>query len=203
MAELAPTTGYPIALTTGRPASSNRLWAIPIIGITVKFIILIPHYIVLYVLFLVTLVAHLVIWIPVLFTARYPDWAWTLTAGLLRWYARVTFYTYGIRDNYPEFSMDAPGDILFERPETSSRFWAIPIIGVTLKFIILIPHYIILYVLGIVAGICQLVIWIPVLFTGQYPGWAFTLNAGLTLWTTRVYAYTLGLTDQYPPFSMS
>src|SRR5437588_693851 len=89
------------------------------------------------------------------------------------------------------------------RPPSSSRFWAIPIIGAFVKGIILIPHLIILYVLGIVVGVSHLVIWIPVLFTGQYPDWAFPLVSGIILWGTRVYAYFLGLTDRYPPFSLS
>jgi hypothetical protein len=42
-----------------------------------------------------------------------------------------------------------------------------------------------------------------VLFTGQYPGWGFSLTAGTLRWTMRVYAYVYGLTDQYPPFSLS
>jgi hypothetical protein len=77
------------------------------------------------------------------------------------------------------------------------------VVGAFVKFIILIPHLIVLYVLGIVVGLCMLVIWIPVLFAGQYPQWAFRLVAGTTLWTMRVYAYLAGLTDSYPPFSFS
>jgi hypothetical protein len=194
---------YPIVLGLSRPLSSNRLWAIPFFGLLVKLIILIPHFIVLYVLSIVLYLAHLVIWIPVLFTGRYPDWAWGLNAGTIRWSTRVYLYLFGLIDEYPAFSMDAPGDIQIERPESSSRFFAIPIIGILAKSIILIPHFIVLYVLGFVIGICQLVIWIPVLFTGQYPGWAFQLVGGFTLWFGRVYAYLLGLTDSYPPFSFS
>src|SRR2546421_328295 len=89
------------------------------------------------------------------------------------------------------------------KPVAVGRFWAIPIVGILVKAIILIPHFIVLYVLGIVVGICQLVIWIPVLFAGEYPAWAYQLVSGYTLWTIRVYAYLLGLTDAYPPFAFS
>jgi hypothetical protein len=195
--------GYPIVLSTARPESSNRFWAIPIVGILVKCIILIPHFIVLYVLGIVSGLAHLVIWAFVLFTGQYPEWGFNLTAGYLRWAARLTLYVYGITDNYPAFSMDAPGDIVIPRPASSSRFFAIPVVGAFVKFIILIPHLIVLYVLGIVVGLCMLVIWVPVLFAGQYPQWGFQLVAGTTLWTMRVYAYLAGLTDSYPPFSFS
>jgi hypothetical protein len=197
------TGSYPILLGLTRPISSSRLWAIPVFGLFVKAIILTPHSIVLNALGFATLVAHLVIWIPVLFTGRYPDWAWVLTAGTLRWSTRVSQYLLGLTDTYPAFSMHAPGDIQIERPESSSRFFAVPVIGSFVKGIILIPHVIVLYVLGFVVMICELVIWIPVLFTGQFPGWAFQLVSGYVLWSSRVGAYLLGLTDSYPPFSFS
>jgi|ERR1051326_714967 hypothetical protein len=202
MAELTA-GGYPIAYTTTRPLSNNRFWAIPIIGILVKAIILIPHFIILYVLGIVVGIAQLVIWIWVLFGGRYPDWAFGLNAGYVRWITRLQTYIYGITDAYPAFSMDAPGDVYFERPDTSTRFWAIPIIGIIAKCIILIPHLIVLYALGIAVGACQLVIWVWVLFGGTYPGWAFTLVAGTITWTARVYGYGFGLTDRYPPFSFT
>jgi Domain of unknown function (DUF4389) len=198
------TTGaYPISLTTVRPPSSSRFWAIPIIGILIKAIILIPHAIILYVLGIVLAITHLVIWIWVLFGARYPDWAFGINAGYIRWFTRVYLYGYGLNDTYPAFSMDAPGDIFIARPERSSRFWAIPIIGIFVKYIILIPHLIVLYALSIAVAACQLVIWIWVLFGGEYPQWAFTLVGGFILWTARVYSFGLGLTDSYPPFSFS
>jgi hypothetical protein len=203
MSDVVPAAAYPIALTSDRPATSSRFWAIPILGFLIKIPILIPHYVVLYVLFLVLGVAHLVIWIPVLFTGRYPGWAFDLSAAALRWTIRVSLYLYGITDAYPAFGMDAPGDLHIERPPTSSRFFAIPLIGAVVKYILLIPHFVILYVLGLVVGVCMLVIWIPVLFTGQYPAWAFQLVAGTTLWAARVYGYLLGVTDRYPPFSFA
>src|SRR5207244_2740586 len=92
--QMQPTTGYPIVLGTGKPVSVNRFWAIPIVGAFVKLIILIPHFIVLYVLAIVTFLAHLIIWIPVLFTGQYPEWAFNLTAGVLRWSQRLILYFY-------------------------------------------------------------------------------------------------------------
>lgn len=196
-------TGYPIVLSTGKPESVNRVWAIPLVGFFVKVIILIPHFVVLYVLGIANGVAHLVIWIPVLFTGHYPEWGFNLSAGVLRWSQRLIVYLYGLSDNYPAFSMGVAGDIVIPRPEFSSRFFAIPLLGIFVKMIILIPHFIVLYVLGIVVALCQLVIWIPVLFTGSYPNWAYQLVSGYILWATRVYAYVLGLTDSYPPFAFS
>jgi Domain of unknown function (DUF4389) len=196
-------SAYPVDLGLSRPVASARFWAIPLIGIFVKGIILIPHLIIIYVLTYVVGLVQLVIWIPVLFGGRYPDWAFGLVAGYLRWAIRISLYFYGVTDAYPAFGMNAPGDVVIAHPAVSSRFFAIPIIGAFVRWALLIPHFIILYALSIAVGACQLVIWIPVLFTGQYPGWAFTLVAGTVLWATRVYAYLLGLTDTYPPFSFT
>ena len=201
MAEL--TTGtYSVALTAVRPPSSSRFWAIPIIGILVKTIILIPHFIILYVLGIVVNVAQLVIWVPVLFMGGYPDWAYSLVAGYLRWAARVAIYFLGVSDTYPPFSMDAPGDVFIAKPASSNQAFAIPIFGLLARLILLIPHFVVLFGIFYAIYICQLVIWIPVLFAGRYPGWAFALSAGLVQWYVRVYAYVYGLTDTYPPFPL-
>jgi Domain of unknown function (DUF4389) len=194
---------YPVVFTAERLDSSSRFFAIPIIGLLAKLIILIPHFIILYVLGGVLGLAHLVIWVPVLFGGRYPDWGFSLSAGVVRWAMRVYLYIFGLNDQYPAFSFDAPGDISIAFPESSNRLWAIPLFGFVIKYIILIPHFIILYVLSLAVNVCQLVTWIPVLFTGQYPDWGFQLVSGLVIWNTRVLAYLLGLSDRYPPFSMS
>jgi len=201
--ELAASASYPVALNSSLPPTSSRFWAIPVIGFLVKGIILIPHFIVLYFLYLAVAVCQLVIWVWVLFGGRYPDWAFALVAGYVRWAMRLYIYFLGIRDNYPAFSMEIEGDPLIERPLSSSRFFAIPLIGFLAKYIILIPHWIILGALGYAVGFCQLVIWIWVLFGGHYPGWAYTLNAGTLQWSLRVLTYFLGLTDRYPPFSFT
>jgi hypothetical protein len=192
---------YPVRMTLSQPEGSTRFWAVPLIGFLIKWLILIPHLIVLYVLGITVFLAVLIIWIPVLFTARYPDWAFSLVGGYIRWLTRILLYFYGLTDAYPAFSFDAPGDMLIERPESSSRFFAILLIGGIVRYILLIPHYIILYALSIAVGACQLVIWVWVLFGGQYPTWAFTLVGGTVTWSTRVTAYFFGLTDRYPPFS--
>src|SRR5688572_10096557 len=131
MADLATATtpSYPIALTAGPPETSSRFFAILAIGYIVKLIILIPHALILYVLNIVMSLSQLVIWIPVLFGGRYPDWAYALNAGTIRWYTRYAWYFLGLSDKYPEFSMDAPNDLFIEQPATSNRWWAFPLLG--------------------------------------------------------------------------
>src|SRR5260370_10798760 len=93
--------------------------------------------------------------------------------------------------------------MIFERQETYIRFWAIPVIGIFAKSIILIPHIVVLYVLGLIVNVVQLVTWIPVLSGGRYPLWGYQLVGGWIRWSARVAAFAFGLTDQYPPFSLA
>ena len=87
-------------------------------------------------------------------------------------------------------------------PEVHNRFWAVPVLGIVVKLILLIPHLIILSILGQVAALLFLITWIPVLFGGRYPSWGYEVIGGTLRWNTNVNAYLYGLTDRYPPFSL-
>ncbi len=201
-------TGYPVHVEFPILENHNKFYAIPIVGYVVRMVMLIPYIIVLAVLGLVVYVCQLVVWFPVMTTGQYPAWAYRLNTGLIRYVKRFSSFQYGLTDTYPSFSLeDHPGDgdamVVFEPQQSYSKFWAIPIVGIVVKEIILIPHIIILYILTYVVGIVQLVTWIPVLFGGKYPLWGYQLVGGYIRWSARVLAYGLGLTDLYPPFSLS
>lgn len=95
-----------------------------------------------------------------------------------------------------------PVAIDFIIPARHSRFLAIPLVGFLLRHLFLIPHYIVLPLLGILVSLSQLVLWLPVLIGGHYPKWGYALVGGYLRWTTRVLAYSFGLTDAYPPFTL-
>ena len=207
MAMTADEQAYDVQVEFTVPEWHNRFWAIPILGIVVKLILLIPHMLILsYVVSLLVLVT----WIPVLFGGRYPSWGYELIGGYLRWYTNANAYISGLTDRYPPFRFGkAAGDeepyevdVDFNVPEEHNRFWAIPIIGMLVKLIILIPHLILLYVITIVAAVLGLVTWIPVLLNGHFPSWGYEIIGGYFRYYTRVSAYMYGLTDQYPPFRL-
>ncbi len=210
MATTADEQAYDVQVEFTVPAEHNRLWAIPVLGILVKLIILIPHLLILSVLGAVAELLALVTWIPVLSGGHYPSWGYDVIGGTLRWSANVNAYLYGLTDRYPPFRLGqaAEGeepydvDVDFNVPEEHNRLWAIPVIGIVIKLIILIPHLILLYVLAIVATVLALITWIPVLFGGHYPSWGYEIIGGYLRWSTRLNAYLFGLTDQYPPFRL-
>ena len=71
-----------------------------------------------------------------------------------------------------------------------------------IKWLLLIPHFIILYVLEIVAFVVTFIAWFAILFTGKYPRGMFDFNVGVLRWYNRVQAYFLLMTDEYPPFTL-
>lgn len=205
---LLESPSYPVQVIFERPPSPNPFWAVPIIGLVAKAIILIPHFVALALLGTVVVALQFVVWIPVLFTGLYPDWAFTLVSGTLRWGVRVEAYFFGLTDEYPPFALGEPAGVAypvhvsFERQPTYNQGWAIPVLGILVKSVLLIPHALILSLMRIVAEVLILVTWMPVLFSGTYPEWGYQLIGGYFRWSTRVYAYFLGLTDRYPPFQM-
>src|SRR6202000_2475724 len=74
---------------------------------------------------------------------------------------------------------------------------------VLIRLIMLIPHFVVLYILAIAAGVVLFIGWWGALFTGRLPEFAVSYLSGYTRWSVRVQAYELLLTDHYPPFSLS
>lgn len=95
-----------------------------------------------------------------------------------------------------------PVDVTVSYPERSSRLYALLALLFFVKAVLLLPHLIAIYVLGLAAGVVALVGYLAVLFTGRYPRTLFEFVAGVLRWGTRSQAWLLGLTDRYPPFSL-
>ena len=192
---MAAYTDYPVDLAGHYEERVNRfLWLI-------KWILVIPHAIVLWFLSLPTIVTIFLSWLIIIIVGRYPSFLWAYHAGLLRWSWRVNFYSYeaGGTDRYPPFSFesrdDYPADIYIEYPERSSR------LTVLFRWLLIIPHWIIVYFLGAIRNLLVLIALVALLFTGRYPASIFEIVMGLNRWIYRVSAYGALLVDQYPPFS--
>lgn len=99
---------------------------------------------------------------------------------------------------------DYPVKVEVTYPEQSSRLLALlSILFIVPKAILVIPHFVILYVFSIVSFVAWILSQFAVLFTGRYPKGMFDFIVGVTRWQTRASAYFMGLTDKYPPFSLS
>lgn len=227
---------YPVDLQVDYPETSSRGWAAATIFL-IRFIALIPHFIVLLILGFVTGITFLVAQVIVLFTGSFPAGLHDFMSGVVRWQARVYCFALGLTDKYPPFGLDEddfpgyPVHVRIERPTESSRlyaglalaFSAIVIwwigrvtttsaqgiygsfnksITYTLRYLMAVPHLLVVGALTIAALAVFAVMQWAVLFSGKYPQGAFDFTVGVLRWSTRVSAYRLGLIDKYPPFSM-
>lgn len=165
--------------------------------IFVKWLLVIPHLVILYFLGIAVAVVTFIAWFAILFTGSYPRGMWDFTLMVQRWQMRVSIYTYLMRDEYPPFG-DEPYPMRFEiaYPQRLSR-WLIFV-----KWLLIIPHVICLAVLGFCAAIAMFVVWFAILFTGRFPQGLFDFVVGVFRWNARVNLYAGLMTDVYPPFSL-
>ena len=95
-----------------------------------------------------------------------------------------------------------PVNVTAEYPERSSRLLAFCGLTFLIKGILLLPHVIVLYILGIVAFVATLVGYVAVIVTGWYPRGLFDFQVGVLRWSVRTNAWFLSLVDEYPPFRL-
>ena len=136
----------------------------------------------------------------ILFRKKYPRWWFDWNLELQRFGARVGSYLFLLRDEYPSTDEEQAVHLDIPYPnaqEDLNRF--LPLI----KWLLAIPHYIVLAVLGVLALIVTLIALLAILITGKYPRGMFDFVVGVGRWSYRVLAYVLILsTDKYPPFRL-
>ncbi len=194
-------------------ATSRWLWL-------VKWILVIPHAIVLAFLWVATAILTVVAGFSILFTGRYPRSIFDFNVGVFRWTWRVVFYAIGAfaTDRYPPFSLDPdpryPADFAVDYPERLSR-------GLVLVkwWLLAIPQYIIVaffaggWSAGLngadraiggfgLIGVLALISAVILGFSGRYPDSIFDFVMGLNRWCYRVLVYAALMRDEYPPFRL-
>jgi hypothetical protein len=145
------------------------------------------------------------LFLPVLlmlvFRHKYPRWWFDWNLNLLRFENRVNAYVLLLRDEYPSTDEEQAVHLELPYPDAPRELnrW-LPIV----KWLLAIPHYIILWLLSIAAVIVVILAWFAILFTGRYPRGMFDFVVGVMRWGNRVIAYAVVLaTDKYPPFSLN
>jgi hypothetical protein len=137
----------------------------------------------------------------ILFRQKYPRWWFDWNLELARFENRVGVYLALMDDRYP--STDEHQSVTLDFPYPDAREdlnrW-LPLV----KWLLAIPHYIVLIFLWLAALVSVIVAWFAILFTGRYPRGLFDFVLGVFRWTNRVGAYAfLLVTDRYPPFRLS
>jgi len=213
---MEPRSPYPLQLE-GELSQLNRwLWL-------VKWLLIIPHVIVLAFLWVAFFVTSVAAFFAILFTGRYPRAIFDFNVGVLRWTWRVSYYSYSAlgTDRYPPFTLaddpDYPARLSVAYPQSLSR-------GLVLVkwWLLALPHYLIIGVFtgaafagynqasnhdawaygGGLIGLLVLIAGIVLLFAGRYPRGLYDLVMGMNRWVFRVGAYAALMTDRYPPFRL-
>ena len=136
----------------------------------------------------------------ILFREKYPRWWFDWNLALLRLHNRVGAFLLLLRDEYPSTDEDQSVHLDMAYPDVPAQLnrW-LPLV----KWLLALPHYIVLIALDIAGLMVVIVAWFAILFTGRYPRWAFDFIVGVMRWHNRVLGYAfLLVTDQYPPFSL-
>jgi Domain of unknown function (DUF4389) len=137
----------------------------------------------------------------IVFRQKYPRWWYDWNLELLRFENRVWVYLGLMNDRYPSTDERQSVSLEFPYPDAKQGLnrW-LPLV----KWLLAIPHYIVLIFLGLAAIVCVIIAWFAILFTGRYPRGLFDFVEGVLRWGNRVTAYAFVLvTDQYPPFRLS
>jgi hypothetical protein len=207
------TSAHPLRLTGElAPKLSRGLWL-------VKWLLAIPHFVVLFFLWVAFVGVSVVALFAILFTGRYPRGLFDFNVGVLRWSWRVGFYSYSAlgTDRYPPFTLkdvaDYPARLEVEYPKSLSR-------GLVLVkwWLLALPHYLVVGVFigaawvatdrdwmlgsGGLVGLLVLFAGVALLFTGRYPKALYDFVLGMNRWVFRVAAYAALMTDVYPPFRL-
>jgi hypothetical protein len=170
----------------------------------VQWLLAIPQLLVLYVLGLIAEIVWIISFFFILITGNIPEAFFGFQVMVLRYHWRVYSYSGFLREPYPPFEFEMttsdpggdPADLAMEYPARLSR-WQI-----FFKWLFAVPHYIVLFFLGIAASFVALVGFFAVIILGRWPEGLRDFLVGVNRWFLRVLAYVYLLTDRYPPFSL-
>ena len=136
-----------------------------------------------------------------LFRRKYPRWWFDWNVAFTNFSYRVTAYLSLLRDEYPSTDEEQAVHLRIPYPDAGQELnrW-LPLV----KWLLAIPHYVVLFFLTLAAVVCIVIAWFAILFTGHYPRGLFDFVVGVLRWSLRVTAYAFILTvDSYPPFRLA
>ncbi|MGK2933176.1 MAG: DUF4389 domain-containing protein [Solirubrobacterales bacterium] len=183
---------YPVNVTAELLPEYSRFMPL------IKWLLLIPQYIVVFFLAIGALFVAFIAFFAVLFTGKYPEGMWNYMVGFHRWVLRVSGYHLLITDKYPAFSLEeVPEDTTHLHavyPEHVSR-WR-PLV----TWLLVIPYLIVSMLITWVASICSFIAFFTIIFTKKIPEGLFDVIRISLNWQNRASFYAYYLSTEYPPF---
>lgn len=198
-------TKYYPELFIPKSTQPNKFYAIPLIGLLVKFIMLIPVLILAWAMSVAAgIMAMLFNPFVLLFTGEYSGAAYSIISSLFIYNTKLFFFLSGLTDQYPGFNFNPTGfSLTIPQPQNPNRLWAFPVLGFFVRAILMIPFFIFVGVLKYAALLGVLANFIPVLFTGKYQESFYELVLDYQRVTLAQGIFIFGLSDNYPSFKIS
>ena len=195
-------SNYPVQFNVDYPNSLDKARTF------FRFILVIPIYIILALLTSRSNIALSagsgILFLPtalmIVFRQKYPRWWFDWNFSLLKLSNRISAYLLFLRDEYPSTDEEQAVHLKIAYPNVKKDLnrW-MPLV----KWLLAIPHYIVISILAIGMLVAIIIAWFSILFTGKYPRGLFDFVVGVLRWSNRIIAYALILTtDKYPPFSL-
>jgi hypothetical protein len=188
-----PAADYPARLTIAYTEPLSRFMPL------IKWLLLIPHFFALIILYFAAYIGLIGAFFVVLFTGRYPRGLFGFFVGVMRWTMRVNAYGYLMTDKYPPFSLveepDSPVKLDVDYPEDGVARWR-PLVA----WLLAIPYLIAASVIGYIAQVLVFFAFFAILFTKRFPKGMFEIVEVSQRWLVRGYAYATFMTTRYPPF---
>jgi len=186
---------YPVSYDADYfPEGRNRLTTF------FRYIVAIPWQIVAALYGIAANIAVVIAWFAMVFTGRYPEGLYNFNAGFLRMVTRVNGFSYLLNDEYPPFNgEDDPGyPVRLGVPAPLEEYSRMKVL---FRLIIGIPVYLLAIVQSLILGVCTLISWFAILFTGKHPDGLFNPMRSASAYLARAGAYFLLITEDWPPFS--
>jgi hypothetical protein len=197
---LESTPAYPATLTIDSPETIAN-WR-PL----VQWLLAIPHFVILYVLQLVSEVVAVISWFAIVITGNLPEGLAGFQVMYIRYAVRTYSYVGFLREEYPPFTFATtaadPGDDPRVRVDVQPALTDRNRLTVAFRIILIIPQAIVLFVLVIALYVVYIIAFFAVLFTGRWPEGMRDFVVNVARWYLRVMSYGLLLNDAYPPFAL-
>ena len=185
---------YPVNLKIDYSEISNKPSAF------IRLVLVIPIIIVVALISSYAEALSLAVALMILFREKYPKWWFDWNLALTKFWLRIATYGLLMRDEYPSTDDEQAVKVGIPYPDIKKDLnrW-MPLF----KWILVIPHIIVLIFIFIAVVFCTFFAWFAILLTGRYPKGIFDFVEGFLRWSLRVNAYVFLLTtDQYPPFRL-
>ena len=185
---------YPVNLKIEYSEKSNKSTAL------FRLVLIIPIVIILAIISSCAEALSLAVGLLILFREKYPKWWFDWNVGITKFTYRIVAYGLLMRDEYPSTDDDQAVKVDIPYPDVKKDLnrW-MPLF----KWILVIPHIIVLILIFIAVVFCTVFAWFAILLTGRYPKGIFDFVEGFLRWSLRVNAYVFLLTtDEYPPFRL-